>query len=54
MQFNVIYNRKGEKILKIHGFNEKNGLEAYGQETDDHEEEEDKTLFVNLNRLISD
>lgn len=49
MQFNVILNRKGEKILTIHGFNEGNEND-YGQEDD--EKNDDKTLFLNLNRLF--
>ena len=43
MKFNIIKNRKGEKILSIQGF--KN--EEYGDEADD-------TVFVNLNKLLKD
>lgn len=51
MQFNVILNRKGEKILKIEGYNEANIYgDLYGVEDDGNRE--DKTMFVNLNRLV--
>ena len=51
MQFNVILNRKGEKILTIHGYNEDNfNQDNYGAE--DNDNKDDKTLFVNLNRLV--
>ena len=43
MQFNIIKNRKGEKILSIKGF--KN--DEYGEDADD-------TVFVNLNKLLKD
>ena len=43
MQFNIIKNRKGEKILSIKGY--KN--DEYGEEADD-------TVFVNLNKLLKD
>ena len=53
MQFNVILNRKGEKILTIHGYSEAN-LQGDLYEFEDNENKEDKTLFVNLNRLVKD
>lgn len=53
MQFNVIVNRKGEKVLKINGFKRRNdALEGYGDEADDRNQEEENTLFINLNRLF--
>lgn len=55
MVFDVIFNRKGEKVLTIQGFNPDNdsGLSAYGEEHDSKEEEEDQILFINLNKLAS-
>lgn len=51
MQFNVILNRKGEKILTINGYNETNNPND-GYELEDFDNKEDKTLFVNLKRLV--
>jgi hypothetical protein len=58
MQFNVVINRKGEKVLSINGFKsfENDGLEGYGSEDDEdknQKEEDDNTLFINLNRLLN-
>lgn len=59
MVFDVIFNRKGEKVLTIQGFNpnekEGCGLSAYGEENDskDNEDEEDQILFINLNKLAN-
>ena len=56
MQFNVILNRKGEKVLTINGFKPKDSdnLEGYGSENDSNnaKEEEDNTLFINLNKVL--
>lgn len=53
MVFDVIFNRKGEKVLTIQGFNpeQDSGLSAYGEEQDSQEEQEDQILFINLNKL---
>ena len=51
----VIQNRKGEKILKVSGFKDKMTNDQYGDEVGDRDEEdEEQTLFVNLNRLCKD
>ena len=49
MSIEVIKNRKGEKILKVQGFKDIIVNEQYGNEGD--EDDEEQTLFVNLNRL---
>lgn len=53
MQFNVIANRKGEQVLKINGFKRKaDAFEGYGEEDDDRNQDDENTLFINLNRLL--
>lgn len=63
MQFKVIENRKGDKVLSISGFKriEQDAFEGYGSENDDknqdqdqsnQKEEDDNILFINLNRLL--
>ena len=46
MVFDVIFNRKGEKVLTIQGFNPNDkegcGLSAYGEENDSKENEEEE------------
>jgi hypothetical protein len=39
MNFNLVLNRKSEKVLKIEGFK----LDEFGEE---------KTIFVNLNKVV--
>lgn len=52
MTFNIILNRKGEKVLTVHGFKQGGDqLEGYGSENDENHED-DNTLFINLNKLI--
>lgn len=56
MQFNVIVNRKGEKVLSILGFKESaaDGLEGYGSEEDkSNKDDEETTLYVNLHKLFN-
>ena len=48
MEFVVQKNRKGEKVLTVKGFKDKEP--EYGQE--DNSDSEDKTLFINLNKLF--
>lgn len=59
MKFKVIKNRKGESILTIEGFQneedlQRRALAKYGSENDEDSDDDDKTLFINLNRVIKD
>ena len=57
MIFNIIQNRKGEKILSIQGFNpneQEDRLQEYGEEYESKEgDEDDQVLFINLNKLAA-
>jgi len=54
MLFEVITNKKREKILQIQGFRERDDHMLLDEEDDNEEDNDDKTLFVNLNRIFKD